>query len=102
MRCSLILAALAAAIVAGCETVPALPPELPPEPCPPSAAAAVEPAIVFPVLTSAQRLALDVAGVRVLGDVYSALALAQAQDAARSDRLEGRVNETRVWCEARQ
>lgn len=101
MRRSLILAAVAAALV-GCETVPALPPELPPEPCPPSAAAEVEPKVVLPVLTPAQRLALDVAGLGALGDTYTALALAEAQVRARSARIEGRVIETREWCITRQ
>jgi hypothetical protein len=98
MRRSLIVAAL---FVAGCETTPALPPALPPEPCPPSAAAAVEDRVVSPLLTPAQRLALDVAGIGVVGDLYEAYALAEAQKEARAVRLENRIEQTRAWCLAR-
>ena len=101
MRGALIASALAVLLV-GCETVPDLPPTLPPDPCPPSAAAAVEPVIDRVVLTPPQRLALDVAGIGALGDLYTAYALSEAQREARSARLEARLNLTREWCAARR
>lgn len=100
MRGALIASALAVLLV-GCETVPDLPPTLPPDPCPPSAAAAVEQPVGRVVLTPQQRLALDVAGIGALGDLYTIYALSEAQREARAARLEGRVSQTREWCAAR-
>lgn len=95
MRRSLIVVAL---FVAACETTPELPPQMTPEPCPPSAAAAVEDRVVSPLLTPSQRLALDVAGIGAIGDLYEAYALSEAQKEARAVRLENRIEQTRVWC----
>lgn len=100
MRCAVILPAL---LLAACATNDPSPPVKPiKDPCPPSAAAEVEPRPASVTLTEAQQFAFDAAGLHALGDaLFPAYALSEAQQKARAARLEQRVEQTRQWCASR-
>lgn len=91
-------------LLAACGTTSALPTPPPVvDACPPSATAATEPRPAEVKITEDERLGLDVAGIRILGvDRFADLSLSEAQQDARSARLEQRIDQTRNWCTARQ
>lgn len=92
-----------AVFVTGCQTVPDVAtPDPVIDPCPPSAASGIESPTPGVALTPDQVLALDVAGVRALGDVYIAWSEYQARRDARAVRIEERVRMTQEWCVARE
>ncbi|WP_332657385.1 hypothetical protein [Brevundimonas sp.] len=101
---SRVLILVAALALAACQTVPEADPAPPVlDACPPSATATVEPAPREVPVSNDERLGLDVAGIRILGaDRFADLSLSEAQQDARTVRLEGRVEQTRRWCEGRQ
>lgn len=102
MSRALILCA-ALALSACATTAPTIDIPPPPDPCPPSAAAALEPAIEPVVLTPEQTTQVNRATAVILGGpLYTAWAGAKVLIDARSRRVEARVVETRGWCEARQ
>jgi hypothetical protein len=91
-------------LVAACATTDPVPPVTPPlDACPPSASADLEPAPGKVAVTNDEQLALDDAGLRILGfDRFPARELSQAQGEARTRRLETRIIQTRDWCRERQ
>lgn len=101
---SRVLILVAALALAACQTVPEPEPTKPVlDACPPSATATIEPRPREISVTNDERLGLDVAGIRILGaDRFADLSLSEAQQDARSVRLEARVEQTRRWCESRQ
>lgn len=96
--------ATAVLLLAACNTIPKdAAPSPVVEPCPASATAALEPRPGTVPVTEEERLALDVGSIRVLGpDRFSARALSEAQQDARTTRLESRIEQTRRWCAARR
>jgi len=97
MRSSTVIALAACALLGACATTP------PPGPvvlCDTAGAAPAEPEPTAPVLTDAQRLAVDVAVVSTLGPVLGAALIrySDVEHPAWGRRAAARVTATAEWC----
>lgn len=96
-----LIALTLAFLLAACETTPEILPA-PVDPCPSSAAAALEKPVEKPGLTPEQRQALDVAIIATLGPALGVAVIGywDVQEPARTGRLEARIEATRRWCQS--
>lgn len=97
-----LISCLLVLMLVACETSPDVN-VVDPEPCPPSAAADLEPPVERVQLTPEQRLAADRALSSALTPpIFVAWSLGEALHEARAKRIEARAEATREWCAARE
>ena len=87
--------------LAGCNPRMERPAPVAPIICPASATAALEPAPSRPNLSQSQQDAFDVAVITALGENLGValIRFLDAEQPAYQDRLQARIENTRVWCE---